>query len=219
MAVGVLYFFTLCSGLGGTRGCQNRRMNSGSATSTALLYEPRVEGHHLVWLKFIVEDFLSANWKLTLALDTRPESVERIQKHLGALLERVAVLPVWDEAGRKIGGDGVLSVADILDRARTELVFLNTFDEIASPLLRRGAMGRMPPASLFGKLAGIYLRPRFLVQRGFSPNEWLKARGFARLMREGWFRHLLFLDPWIEEKCRAQFPRTPVSALPDPCPD
>lgn len=194
-------------------------MNSGIASRTALLYEPRVEGHHLVWLKFIVEDFLSANWKLTLALDTRPESVDRIQKRLGALLERVVVLPVWDEAGRIIGGNGVSSVADTLARARTELVFLNTFDEIASPLLRRSAVGRMPPASLFGKMAGIYLRPRFLAQRGFSPNEWLKGRGFARLMREGWFRHLLFLDPWIEKNCRAQFPRTPVSALPDPCPD
>jgi glycosyltransferase involved in cell wall biosynthesis len=195
-------------------------MNRDSSTRrTVLVYEPRVEGHHLVWLKFVVEDLLSAGWHLTLALDNRPESFERILKRMGSLLERASLLPVWEKSGRKVGGDGVLSVAECFLRAGAEFVFLDTFDEIASSLLRRAALGRMPPAPLRGRLGGIYLRPRFLAGCGVSPNEWLKAFGFARLMRGGWFTHLLFLDPWIQAGCQARYPHTPVFFLPDPCPD
>jgi len=184
-----------------------------------LLYEPRIEGHHLVWLKFVTEDLLAAGRPLTLAVDMRPGSYERVQQRLGPLLQQVRVLPVYDESGQKRGGDGVLSVANCFERSEAEQVFLNTFDEIASPLLRQAAIGRMPPALLRGKMGGIYVRPRFLAHRGFSPNEWLKYSGFARLMRGGWLRHILFLDDWIYKECRARFPQTPVFALPDPCPD
>ncbi|HTY86437.1 MAG TPA: glycosyltransferase [Candidatus Acidoferrum sp.] len=195
-------------------------MNRGvSSLRTVLIYEPRVEGHHLVWLKFIAEDLLSAGWKLTLALDNRAESAERIHKRLGPLLESVSRLPVWDAPGRRVGGDGVQCVAACFSRARTELVFLNSFDEIASSVLRRAALGRLPPATLRGRMGGIYLRPRFLAGRGVSPNEWLKHFGFARLMRGGWLTHLLFLDPWIQADCQARFPQTPAFCLPDPCPD
>jgi glycosyltransferase involved in cell wall biosynthesis len=192
---------------------------SANASSRLLLYEPRVEGHHLVWLKFITEDLLSAGRTLTLAVDTRPASYERVQKRLGPLLEKVTVLPVYDEAGHKMGGEGVGSVANCFERSGAGQVFLNTFDEIASPLLRSTGLGRVPPQSLHGKIGGIYIRPRFLARRGFSPNEWLKDLGFRRLMRGGWLQPLLFLDPWINEKSRARFPQVLTSALPDPCPD
>ena len=192
---------------------------SSNRPARILLYEPRIEGHHLVWLKFITEDLLSAGWPLALALDTRPASYERVQKRLGPLLEQVRVLPVYEESGQKIGGDGVASVANCFERSVAQQVFLNTFDEIASPLLRRAALGGMPPTSLRGKMGGIYIRPRFLASHGFSLNEWLKDRGFARLMREGWLKPLLFLDPWINETYHARFPQTQTFALPDPSPD
>jgi glycosyltransferase involved in cell wall biosynthesis len=190
-----------------------------STRPSALLYEPNVEGHHLVWLKFIVEDLLSAGWRLTLAVDTRPEPFERIRQRLGPLLEKVTLLPARENSGRKRGGAGANAVAECFRQADTGLVFLNSFDEIASSVLRRAALGRMPPAGLRGRLAGIYLRPRFLAGRGFSPNLWLKDFGFARLMRGGWFQHLLFLDPWLQENCQARFPKTPAFCLPEPCPD
>ena len=184
-----------------------------------LIYEPRTEGHHLVWLKFVAEDLLGAGWPLALAVDMRPGSYDRVQKRIGPLLEQVFVLAVHDESGRKFSGNGIRSVMNCFERSKAECVFLNTFDEIASSLLRRAAFGRTPPASLRGKIGGIYVRPRFLARRGFSPNEWLKYLGFARLMRGGWLKHLLFLDDGILEECRARFPQTPVFALPDPCPD
>jgi len=186
---------------------------------TALLYEPNVEGHHLVWLKFIVEDLLSAGWQLTLAVDTAPEPFDRIRQRLGSLLEKVAVLPVWEKTGGRSGVPNAESVADCFNRANPDVVFLDTLDEIASSLLRRAALGRMPPAVLHGRMGGIYLRPRFLADQGFSLNQRLKAFGFTRLMKKGWFNQLLFLDPWIQQTCQARFPQTPVFCLPDPCPD
>jgi len=184
-----------------------------------LLYEPRTEGHHLVWLRFLVDDLLSGGHRLTLALDLRPESLERIRKRLGPALEKVTMLSVWDESGQKRGGGGALNVAACLEHSSAGRVFLNSFDEIASSLLRRAAFGLMPPASLRGRLSGIYLRPRFLAQHGFSLNETMKRAGFARLVTGGWFTHLLFIDPWMQEACKLSFPQLPSFFLPDPCPD
>ena len=42
-----------------------------------LLYEPRVEGHHPGWLRFITEDLLSAGYPLTLAVDPQAPAVDR----------------------------------------------------------------------------------------------------------------------------------------------
>lgn len=184
-----------------------------------LIYEPRTEGHHLVWLRFVADDLLGAGHRLTLAVDGRPESFERIRQRLGTLLEKVGVMSVWDQAGHRVGGKGVAAVAECLRRSDASTVFLNTFDEIASPLLRQAALGLMPPKLLHGRMSGIYLRPRFLSRRGFSLNERLKDAGFARLMQGGWFSHLFFLDPWIRDACAARFPGVPAYFLPDPCPD
>jgi hypothetical protein len=194
-------------------------LNPTNSARRLLIYEPRTEGHHLVWLQFVVEDLLSAGWRLTLAVDDRPESFNRIRKRLGTLLEKVTVLSVWEPSGRRLGGGGAAAVAECFRRAEAEIVFLNTFDEIASSLLRNAAVGRMPPAALRGRMGGIYLRPRFLADHGFSLNHWLKTRGFARLMNGGWFNQMLFLDPWIQERCQGCFPQMPVDCLPDPCPD
>jgi glycosyltransferase involved in cell wall biosynthesis len=184
-----------------------------------LLYEPRTEGHHLVWLRFVADDLLSAGWQLTLAIDGRPESMERVRKRLGPVLEKVMVMSVWDKSGKRIGGGGVNAVAECFRQSKAEKVFLNTFDEIASPLLRKAALGLMPLKALRGRMSGIYIRPRFLAERRFSFNERLKNSGFARLMNGGWFSHLLFLDPWIRDACAARFPKTPAYFLPDPSPD
>jgi hypothetical protein len=48
-----------------------------------LVVEPRVEGHHPGWLKFITEDLLSAGYELSLAVDLRPQSRPIIEEHLG----------------------------------------------------------------------------------------------------------------------------------------
>ena len=37
-----------------------------------LVFEPRVEGHHLGYLKVICEELLAAGYRLTVAIDTAP---------------------------------------------------------------------------------------------------------------------------------------------------
>ncbi|MEI9962145.1 MAG: hypothetical protein WDM76_13735 [Limisphaerales bacterium] len=133
-----------------------------------------------MWLKFIVEDLLSDGWRLTLAVDDRPESFDLIRKRLGSLLEKVTILSVWEKSGRRLGGNGAQAVAKCLSQAGGRHGFLDTFDEIASSLLRNAAIGRKPPDSLRGRIGGIYLRPRFLADQGFSLNNWIKAVGLAR---------------------------------------
>lgn len=183
-----------------------------------LVYEARTEGHHLSWLRYITEDLLEAGVELVLALDQRPSSRQRIDEQMSGLLPRVKTLAVRDQSGW-IGGRGQAgTVALCQRRAGVEQVFLCCLDEIASPCLRRAAFGLLPPGSLRGEFGGIYIRPRFLAGRGFSPNHFLKRCGFNRLLRGGWFRQMLFLDEYLHAALKAKFPAAPFYFLPDTCP-
>jgi glycosyltransferase involved in cell wall biosynthesis len=183
-----------------------------------LIFEPRVEGHHVGYLKFVTEDLLAVGHRLTLAIDTRPEPMHRIRAQMADLLDRVTVISVRDDSGRLVGGGKINSIASSLMQSGADIVFLNSFDEIASWMLRRAAIGIMPPATLRGRLGGIYLRPRFLGSCGFSPNLWTKAIGFRRLLRGGWFSHLLLLDPYLHAAFKTREPSAPVFFLPDAYP-
>lgn len=183
-----------------------------------LIYEPNVDGHHVGYLRFMAESLLAAGFQITLAVDTRPASFQRIQEQMAELLGRVQIISAWGRSShpRK---DKVNCVAECLTQSGAAAVFLTTLDEIASPLLRRAAFGLLPPANLRGKLGGVYLRPRFLDGCGLAPNRWIKSLGFMRLLRQGWFRQLLFLDPFMDEQLKAKHPAAPSFFLPDPFPD
>lgn len=184
-----------------------------------LLYEPQVEGHHLVYLRHITETLLTAGFRLTLALDRRPQSQPRVEERLGDLLALVTVIPARDETGWFGGCGKADTVAACQKQSGAEDVFVCCLDEIASHSLRRAAFGLMPPASLRGNLGGIYLRPRFLTGGHFSPNQLLKKRGFARLLRDGWFRRVLFLDEYLRADIKKKLPGAPFYFLPEPCPE
>ena len=183
-----------------------------------LIFEPRVEGHHVGYLKFVTEDLLAAGYRLTLAIDARPEPIQRIREQMADLLDRVTIIAVRDDSGRLVGGGKINSVATNLMQSGADIVFLNNLDEIGSAMLRRAAIGIMPPATLRGRLGGIYLRPRFLGPCGYSPNLWAKALGFRRLLRGGWFSHLLLLDPYLQADFKAREPEAPMFFLPDAYP-
>jgi glycosyltransferase involved in cell wall biosynthesis len=46
----------------------------------------------------------------------------------------------------------------------------------------------------------------------------LKAPGFERLLREGWWRQMLFVDEFLAAELQSIHPSSPVFFLPDPCP-
>jgi len=183
-----------------------------------LLYEPRTEGHHLGWLRFMVEDLLSAEWRLTVAADLRPDCEPVIREHLGNLISAVTLVNAYDATTQRPGGGNTSAIAHRLRESGANHVFLCAFDEIASHCWRRAALGMVPPTELRGRFGGIYHRPRFLVAPWWSPNRWLKQVGFERWLRRGWVRPLLFVDEYLARELQARFPGAPVFFLPDPCP-
>ena len=54
------------------------KLMSKSSQPHILIFETRVEGHHLSWLRYITEDLLIAGFKLTLVVDWWPEVKELI---------------------------------------------------------------------------------------------------------------------------------------------
>ena len=132
---------------------------------------------------------------------------------MAEVLDRVAVVAAYAPPERRM--HKIHRIAALLEQTAADLVFLPNLDEIGSEMTRRAAFGVMPPSSLHGRLGGIYFRPRFLASFGFSPNLWLKARGFKRLLRDGWFSHLLLPDPYLHAELKAREPQAPVFFLPD----
>ena len=188
---------------------QNRRL---------LLYEPRTEGHHLGWLRFITDDLLSANFQLSIAADLRPGSREHVEQNLAGLLNEVKLFSAYGENGRRHLDGKSRSVAHCLQISGAENVFLCALDEIASHCWRAATFGLRPPPELRGRMGGIYHRPRFLAAPKWSMDRGLKIPGFQRLLREGWWRQILFVDEFLATELQLANPAAPIFFLPDACP-
>lgn len=180
-----------------------------------LLYEPRTEGHHITWLRFIIEDLLSAGVRLTLAVDQRPKPFEKIQGHLAELLLQVECINATGPTGTP--KNKTAAVAACLRQSGADFVFLCALDEIASDIWRKASLGWKPPLGLRGRMGGIYHRPRFFSASDWSPQRWFKMLGFRRLLGQGWLRQLVLLDEFLAAEVKLQFPQAPVFALPCPC--
>ena len=191
---------------------------SGPPVHHLLLYEPRTEGHHLGWLRFITEDLLSANVRLSIAADLRPGSRERVGQQLAGLVNDLQLLSAYDKTGRRHLGGKARSVAHCLKASGAECVFLCALDEIASHCWRSATFGLRLPAELRGRISGIYHRPRFLAAPKWSWDRGLKFPGFQRLLREGWWRQLLFVDEFLAADLQSAHPESPIFFLPGPCP-
>ena len=191
---------------------------SASRPNHLLLYEPRTEGHHLGWLRFIADDLLAANFHISIAADLRSGSRGRVEEQLAGLLKDVQLLSAYDETGRRHRGGKVHSVAHCLAASGAENVFLCALDEIASHGWRCATFGLRPPGELRDRMGGIYHRPRFLAAPQWSLDRRLKFPGFQRLLREGWWRQLLFVDEFLAAGLKSAYPAAPIFFLPDPCP-
>lgn len=183
-----------------------------------LLYEPRTEGHHLGWLRFVTDDLLSANFQLSIAADLRAGARERVEQNLAGLLGEVKLISAYDENGRRHLDGKVRSVAHCLKTSGAENVFLCALDEIASDCWRNATFGLRPPAELHGRIGGIYHRPRFVEAPKYSLDRALKSSGFNRLLREDWWRQILFVDEFLAGGLQKENPLAPIYFLPDACP-
>lgn len=183
-----------------------------------LLYEPRTEGHHPGWLRFLSEDLLSAGYDLTLAVDSGLEAKPILDNHLAGLERRLRRVPAIAPERRATAAEELRWIARLLEETRADSVLMCALDEIASGCWRRAACGLMPPPVLRGRLAGIYHRPRFFDAR-WSVDRVLKRRGFRRLVTGLWIRPLFILDEFLAGRLQQSYPAAPIRFLPDPCPD
>jgi glycosyltransferase involved in cell wall biosynthesis len=183
-----------------------------------LLYEPRTEGHHLGWLRFIAEDLLAANFRLSIAADLRAGAREHVEQNLAGLSSKLKIFSAYDENGRRHLDGKARSVAHCLKASGAENVFLCALDEIASHCWRGATFGLRPPAELRGRIGGIYHRPRFLEAPKWSFDRGLKIPGFQRLLRENWWRQILFVDEFLTTELQSANPAAPIFFLPDVCP-
>ncbi|HUA66950.1 MAG TPA: glycosyltransferase [Candidatus Saccharimonadales bacterium] len=184
-----------------------------------LIFEPNVDGHHVGWLRFITEDLLSAGFLLTLALDTHPDAMKRIEDQMADLLPSVKVISAFSVGEAKSKFISSARVAACLKQSNAKLAFLAQFNDIASAMFRRVSLGLMPDKALRGRLGGIYFRPLFLSASPLSPNQALKKIGFRRLVTGGWLNPLLMIDPLLCNIAKKKYPVAPIYPLADPYPE
>ncbi len=181
-----------------------------------LIFENRTEGHHLHWLRYITEDFLTTGSRVTLAVDHRPEMRERIHSNLRGLTEEVSMISVYGPGGALRGRGIVDTVAKCLEESGADEAFMSNLDEIASRCLRRAAVGVYPPRIIHGRLSGVYFRPRFLANPLWPPGNIVKEFGFRKLVHRKWFRTIYFMDEYLVQTAKRRYPGQDSFFLPDP---
>jgi glycosyltransferase involved in cell wall biosynthesis len=180
-----------------------------------LVFEPRLEGHHLSWLRYIAQDFLDAGPNVTLALDGRAPAMALYNEHIPDLLDRAALISVFRNSRQLKGGTKLAALDECFRASGADHAFVNNLDDIASAMLRRAAWGLRPPRRLKGRLSGVYFRPRFLTASRWSLDTKVKAAGFRRLVEEGWFHRICLLDEYVYQTHAARLPKAGLTFLPD----
>ena len=191
-------------------------MMTKSSQSHILIFESRTEGHHLSWLHYITEDLLSAGFRLTLAVDWRPEAKKLIQNNLPTLINKVSIISIFNKAGKLRGGSKLRALAECFNESRAQEVFINNLDDIASHCLRCASIGIYPPKLLQGHLSGVYFRPRFLANPIWPLGNTIKAIGFRRLCQNHWFKNILLMDEYLFAEAQNKYAGPSFHFLPDP---
>lgn len=181
-----------------------------------LIFEPRMKGHHLKWLRYIAEDFIVAGYKLTLGVDWRPESRGLIYNELSSLMEKITILSIYNEAGKFRKGNKLKALADCFSESRAQEVFVNNLDDIVSHCLRLASAGIFPPKILKGRVSGVYFRPRFLLNPVWPPGNLIKTIGFTRLIKKHWFKNIYLMDEYLFSNIQDRSTDQSFHFLPDP---
>jgi len=181
-----------------------------------LIFEPRIKGHHLKWLRYITEDFITAGFKLTLGVDWRPESRKLICNELSNQIEKIKILSVFNEAGKWRKGSKLKALADCFSESRAQEVFVNNLDDIISHCLRRASVGIFPPKILQGRVSGVYFRPRFFLNPVWPPGNVIKTIGFSRLLKRHWFKYIYLMDEYLFSRVQDRPTDQSFHFLPDP---
>jgi glycosyltransferase involved in cell wall biosynthesis len=180
-----------------------------------LVFEPAKGGHHLVFLRYIVEDLLAGGYEVGLAAERGTGPSNELQRALGPSLPRCHWIRLSNGSGRFIHGRKLDALARAQKTWNAEVVFACCIDEFSSDLFRRTALGVPPPAALAGRMTGIFVRPRVADRREASTGL-VKRVGFRRLCEKRWFSRLYVLDESLCEHLHDGLDPRRFVELPDP---
>lgn len=181
-----------------------------------LIFEPRIKGHHLKWLRYIAEDFVDAGFKVTLGVDWRREYRQLIYNELSRLMEKVTILSVYNEADKLRKKNKLRALADCFSESGAQKVFVNNLDDFISHCLRLASVGIYPPKILKGRVSGVYFRPRFLTDTVRAPGNLIKTIGFNRLLKKRWFENIYLMDEYLLSTIQNRPIYQSFHFLPDP---
>ena len=179
-----------------------------------LLFEPRIEGHHLPWTGVMATAMLDHGHEVILAHGSAPQQKQRLSESFPGLADRLEWLPIQHE-GRFDGGSALAALDQANRNINPERVMVANLDEFASNLFRSAALFGNLPASLRGKLRGIYIRPRPLDPTQAGLGNRLKRRGYRRLCAANAFAGLGILDEFLVETLRGKGFGPPLTWIPD----
>ena len=168
-----------------------------------LIFEPRLGGHHLSWLRYVIEDLLAGGFVLTVVADLRPRAKDLVVEHLSDLLDSINLVSAYGEDGAYRSGSKTKTLVACLRECGADHVLFTNFDEVASNWLRLAAFGIYPPEILRGKLSGVYFRPRFFENSFWPLGNLIKMIGFRRLCRGKWFQNFYFLDEYLVSRAKS----------------
>ena len=180
-----------------------------------VLFEPRIEGHHLTYLRYILEDVFSDGHRVTLAVRTDEVALLRINVELGHRLGACTLYQLNERDLCSVGAK-INAAAQALHESGADRLFFACFDEVSSTLLRRAAVGWLPPPILLGRFGGIFMRPKCVDTAKRSWGESWKRRGLRILIQEGWVKRLLVLDDTLALRLIKPFGASMFPHLPDP---
>ena len=179
------------------------------------IYEPRTEGHHLHWLGLLSEDLLNAGYDLTLGVNIYDSIVyQHLNSYNPNILKQARTISTHTDEG-KLRTKNKLKTAEYCFQASgADELFCNSLDEFSSQLFRYQALGFGPSKNLFGKVSGIFHRPRVLEKSFKGFNFWLKRIGFKQLVNKDFFKHCFLLDEFLIDQVNVTNPF--LHFIPDP---
>lgn len=99
-----------------------------SSPQHVLVYECRIVGHHLPWLRMVTEDLLSGGIRVSLAVPQHAEAQRRLNQELGQLLDRVPRFPITENPTEPSAARQLRRAAELLGESGADTVFFCCLD-------------------------------------------------------------------------------------------
>lgn len=171
-----------------------------------LIFEPEYAGHHLPWVAFIAEAFLSRGDRVSVATSTQALMRPEYHEYLECLRGRIELVPmtgwapraaIWHHRMRHLFN--AINLVRAVHRRQPDLVFVPYLDAMLIPLgvlqlLGLGLDARRRIDVLLARGEFAYPEIRTTAAWRFHPKWRFKEWVVRKAMRAGWFSRVLVVD-------------------------